>query len=112
VCIYLHGSTPLWFTTDQAGVGERAYPSLYMLHVAPQILPAIRVHAGLGKKLLTTDLFMPGILLSHVCVTALMQYAITFGPYNSIEPSLGLADCNVARSMFAGRRQSAGRLGG
>jgi predicted ribosome-associated RNA-binding protein Tma20 len=67
VCLYLHGNTPLWFTTDEAGAGVRAHPSLYTLHVAPQIMPAVTVHAGLGKKLLATDLFMPGIVITHVC---------------------------------------------
>lgn len=67
VCVYLHGSTPLWFTTDEAGAGVRVHPSLYMLHAAPQIMPTITVHDGLAKKLLATDLFMPGIVLNHVC---------------------------------------------
>lgn len=67
VFVYLGRDTPLFFTTDEAGEGLRIYPSLYLLHQAPQLLPVVTVHQGLGKKLLVTDLFMPGIVLSHVC---------------------------------------------
>lgn len=66
--IYSNGSLPICFTTDEASEGLRLYPSLYMLHRAPQVLPRVIVHDGLGKKLLSTDLFMPGIILSHVCI--------------------------------------------
>ena len=55
---------PLFFSTSTKVENKmRLWPSLYLLHAAPQILPEVTVHAGVGKKLCGgADLFMPGVI--------------------------------------------------
>lgn len=55
--VYVSRGKPLFYTND----GEASlHPTLYLVHVAPQIIPCVTVHPGVGTKLARgPDLFMP-----------------------------------------------------
>lgn len=66
--VYFVDDTPLLFSTSSRsdGKGARLWPTLYLLHIAPQIIPTIRVHHGVGRKLIGgADLFMPGVIVTE-----------------------------------------------
>jgi predicted ribosome-associated RNA-binding protein Tma20 len=58
---YLVDGLPLLFTTHPPDGAETLWPSLYLLHRCPQILPSVVVYDGVADKVLKgADLFMPG----------------------------------------------------
>lgn len=64
--VYFVNDAPLVFSTSGRadGKGVRWWPTLYLLHVAPQIIPTLHVYHGVGRKLVGgADLFMPGVVV-------------------------------------------------
>eukprot|EP00049_Salpingoeca_infusionum_P028028 m.35759 g.35759 ORF g.35759 m.35759 type:complete len:144 (+) comp9920_c0_seq1:196-627(+) len=76
----LQGRTTIYICNEQPifYVHERAlYPSLYFLHVAPQIMTAVALAKGVAPALLRgADVFMPGRSISCNAVHLLIvEYA-------------------------------------
>eukprot|EP01147_Barroeca_monosierra_P004242 gene4242-8492_t len=67
VYAYYLDQVPVIFTRNLKGKEEELLPTLYTVHIAPQILPLITVASGLKRKICTKGdkLFMPGVLTEN-----------------------------------------------
>ena len=60
--VYRINGTPLFYMADS----DLLQPTLYLLHAAPQVLPAVTVFQGVGRKVCGgADLFMPGVRVAE-----------------------------------------------
>eukprot|EP00055_Hartaetosiga_balthica_P008795 m.33823 g.33823 ORF g.33823 m.33823 type:complete len:675 (-) comp6477_c0_seq1:118-2142(-) len=82
--IYLVDNQPVLFTYEPKGEKAQLLPTLYFAHIAPLMLPCLRIAEGVKRKICSKNdrLFMPGVVLAPKPTPSVSWVVHNFGKFS------------------------------